>query len=116
MRVACYVDGFNLYHAIDALGDPLLKWTDLRSLAASYLGEDDTLVRVAFFTALNTWDQAKRGRHVNFISALEATGVAQHPQLALAALAILSRQFLAELEESKDKSKDGHRTEVQHAR
>lgn len=75
MRVACYIDGFNLYHAIDALGDHLLKWIDLRSLAQSYLGADDELIRTVFFTAVNTWDQAKRQRHVNYIKALEATGV-----------------------------------------
>ncbi len=75
MRVACYIDGFNLYHAVDALGDHLLKWIDLRSLAQSYLAEDDELIRTVFFTAVNTWDQAKRQRHVNYIKALEATGV-----------------------------------------
>ncbi len=48
MRVACYIDGFNLYHAIAALADPLLKWTDLRALAHSYLRDDDVLVRVVF--------------------------------------------------------------------
>ena len=53
---------------------------------------------------------------VGLTRSLEVTGLAQRPQLALAALAILSRQFLADLEESKDKSKDGHRTEVQHGR
>ena len=37
LRVTVYVDGFNLYHAIEALADPILKWTDLRSLAQSYL-------------------------------------------------------------------------------
>lgn len=75
MRTACYIDGFNLYHAIDALNDPSLKWTDLRSLAGSYVRDGDSLERVAFFTALNTWDAGKRGRHVNYINALEATGV-----------------------------------------
>ncbi|WP_394090991.1 NYN domain-containing protein [Xanthobacter autotrophicus] len=75
MRVACYIDGFNLYHAVDALGDARLKWLDLRSLASSYLAESDVLVRTVFFTALNTWDQAKRQRHVNYVRALEATGV-----------------------------------------
>lgn len=75
MRVACYIDGFNLYHAIDALNDPLLKWTDLKALASSYLGKDDRLVRTVFFTAFNTWDQGKRQRHVNYVKALEATGV-----------------------------------------
>ena len=29
VRVAAYIDGFNLYHAIDQLGDPLLKWADI---------------------------------------------------------------------------------------
>jgi uncharacterized LabA/DUF88 family protein len=75
MRTACYIDGFNLYHAINDLGDPLLKWTDLRSLAESYLKPDDEMVRVVFFTALNTWDAQKRQRHVNFINAIEAFGV-----------------------------------------
>ncbi|MGE3307862.1 MAG: NYN domain-containing protein, partial [Rhizobiaceae bacterium] len=57
------------------LRDHLLKWTDLKALAASYLGKDDELIRVVFFTAVNSWDQAKRQRHVNYIKALEATGV-----------------------------------------
>ena len=75
MRVGCYIDGFNLYHAVDDLGDDRLKWVDLRSLAESYLTKGDILVRVAFFTALNTWNAEKRARHVNYITALEHTGV-----------------------------------------
>ena len=31
-RVAVYVDGFNLYHAIDELRDNQLKWLDLWQL------------------------------------------------------------------------------------
>lgn len=75
MRTACYIDGFNLYHAVDALGDPALKWANLALLARSYMREGDDLVRTVFFTALNTWDAAKRGRHVNYVKALEAHGV-----------------------------------------
>jgi uncharacterized LabA/DUF88 family protein len=75
MRVACYIDGFNLYHAIDGLDEPALKWADLRSLASSYLRKDEELVRTVFFTALNTWDAPKRARHVQYINALEFTGV-----------------------------------------
>lgn len=75
MKVACYVDGFNLYHAIEALKEPPLKWLAIHSLASSYLRAGDTLERAAFFTALNTWDAAKRQRHVNYVKALEATGV-----------------------------------------
>ena len=28
-RVSVYIDGFNLYHAIDALNENHLKWLDL---------------------------------------------------------------------------------------
>jgi uncharacterized LabA/DUF88 family protein len=75
MRVGCYIDGFNLYHAVDALRDNTLKWTNLRTLAESYLREGELLERVVFFTALNTWDMAKRGRHVNFVKAQQSQGV-----------------------------------------
>jgi hypothetical protein len=33
--------------------------------------DEDVLVRAVFFTAFNTWDKDKRGRHVNYIKALE---------------------------------------------
>ena len=49
MRTACYIDGFNLYHAVEALGDPTLKWTNLAGLARSYMREGDHLVRTVFF-------------------------------------------------------------------
>ncbi len=75
MRTGCYFDGFNIYHAIDALGDHALKWVNLRSLALSYLKKGETLERAAFFTALNTWDKGKRQRHVAYVKALEAVGV-----------------------------------------
>lgn len=74
-RVGFYVDGFNLYHAIDALNEPPLKWLDLASLAQSYAQEPDQLVRVVFFTAFVNWDVGKRKRHVEYVKALEARGV-----------------------------------------
>ncbi|RYG91056.1 MAG: NYN domain-containing protein, partial [Alphaproteobacteria bacterium] len=75
MRVAAYIDGFNLYHAIEAIGDPLLKWTDLRALAGSYLRDGESLERVAFYTAYNTWDAGKRARHLGYVKALQHNGV-----------------------------------------
>jgi uncharacterized LabA/DUF88 family protein len=71
---ACYIDGFNLYHAVDALAEPYLKWADLSKLARSYLREGDQLVRTAFFTAFNTWDAPKRKRHVAYVNAVQAYG------------------------------------------
>jgi len=36
-RVACFVDGFNLYHAIVRLGAPHLKWLDLSALMRRFI-------------------------------------------------------------------------------
>lgn len=70
-----YIDGFNLYHAVDAVGDNSLKWMDLWSIAQSYATPDDNLVSVVFFTALNNWDAAKRARHISFNDAQNSRGV-----------------------------------------
>ena len=36
-RVACFIDGFNLYHAIARLGEPHLKWLDLCRVMQRYV-------------------------------------------------------------------------------
>jgi uncharacterized LabA/DUF88 family protein len=74
-QVACYIDGFNLYHAVRALGRPELKWLNLRTLARSYAAAEDQLVRVVYFTAILQWDQSKAKRHLEYITALRASGV-----------------------------------------
>lgn len=74
-RVGWYIDGFNLYHAVDALNEPALKWLNVHSLAASYLRPNQTLERVVFSTAYNTWDAGKRERHIHYVNALRAVGV-----------------------------------------
>lgn len=70
-----YVDGFNLYHAIDALGVPHLKWVNLKALAATFLRPGDSIHEVVYFSALMTWDQGKQARHKEYIAALESVGV-----------------------------------------
>lgn len=74
-RVGCYVDGFNLYHAIEALGRPDLKWLSLSTLARSYLRDRDTLEGVLYFTAVMKWNPEKANRHREYMRALAATGV-----------------------------------------
>jgi uncharacterized LabA/DUF88 family protein len=74
-RVALYVDGFNLYHSIDALNRPDLKWLSLKALAVSYLQKQDTLVSVTCFTAVMKWNPGKALRHREYLAALRATGV-----------------------------------------
>jgi uncharacterized LabA/DUF88 family protein len=70
-----YVDGFNLYHAIDQLGKNELKWLNLKELAKTYLQAHDELVRVCYFTAVHLYSPQKAQRHQIYIDALRAVGV-----------------------------------------
>ncbi len=75
-RVICYVDGFNLYHAIDNLNKPHLKWLDLRSLVEkNYVNSHaEKLVAIKYFSALAT-HRPSVGRHRTYIRAIQSTGV-----------------------------------------
>ena len=73
-RVIVYIDGFNLYHAIDRLNEPSLKWLDLRALAEGLLRADEGLAGVKYFSAFATWRPSHR-KHRLYVSALRATGV-----------------------------------------
>jgi hypothetical protein len=77
-KVRCYIDGFNLYHAIEALKKPHLKWLNLMKLAESFIREGEILDEVHFFTALSTSNGQKYKRHTNYMAALESVGVKVH--------------------------------------
>lgn len=74
-RTIVYIDGFNLYHSIDDLGEPHLKWVDLWALSESLLVRDQQLVAVKYFTAYATWRPASFRRHERYVAALESRGI-----------------------------------------
>lgn len=74
-RTIVYIDGFNLYHAVDDLAEPSLKWLNLWSLSQKLLRGDQQLIAVKYFTAYATWRQASYRRHQRYVAALEACGV-----------------------------------------
>src|ERR1700722_12816362 len=74
-KVNVYIDGFNLYHAIDALKDNRLKWINFRALGQTFIKPGEILHRVIFFTAILTWEKEKQQRHKNYIKAQKAVGV-----------------------------------------
>lgn len=78
MRVACYIDGFNLYHSIDDLNLPHLKWLDLWSLAQSLCRPGETLAKVAYFSAYATWRPDAYARHRQYVAALKHRNVECH--------------------------------------
>lgn len=76
-RVVCLVDGFNLYHSLDALKkQPWLKWLDLWALAERHTRpRSERLTGVYYFSAFATWRKDGVKRHRAYVRALEAQGV-----------------------------------------
>jgi uncharacterized LabA/DUF88 family protein len=75
-RAAFYFDGFNLYHALDALRQQHLKWVSLHDLSNLLIPSRDEAVRsIVYFSAYLTHKPDKLVRHRAYVAALEATGV-----------------------------------------
>ena len=74
-RVICYIDGFNLYHSIDDLQRPHLKWLDLWALSDSMLRSGEQLIEVKYFSAFARWLPSPYRRHRSYVAALESVGV-----------------------------------------
>ena len=74
-RTIVYIDGYNLYHAIDDLHDDSLKWLNLHGLAESMLRPDESLHKVVYFTAYATHIPPAYTRHKAYVAALKAEGV-----------------------------------------
>ncbi|MBV9576934.1 MAG: NYN domain-containing protein [Gammaproteobacteria bacterium] len=75
-RVKCFVDGFNLYHAIADLKVNYLKWLNLRKLAEAFIKPtQEKLETVFYFSAYPTWLEGSYRRHQAYVKALEAMGV-----------------------------------------
>lgn len=80
-RVNVYIDWFNIYHVLKShiqkssdSWEKELKWCNLRSLAESYLKEDEELWEVYFFTA-DSWEKDTKKRWINYQKALNAHNV-----------------------------------------
>ncbi len=83
-KIVFFVDGFNLYHALDRSAQApephryhKYKWVSLTKLANCYVTDKkDVIVGIEYFTTLATWDPKKVARHRLFIKAQEDEGVA----------------------------------------
>jgi hypothetical protein len=55
-RIICFVDGFNMYHALKELRQPHLKWLDLRLLFSRLTrAKSQIITQIFFFSAYPTW-------------------------------------------------------------
>jgi len=75
-RVATFIDGFNLYHAIHDIGAPHLKWLNLWVLSDAFVyRRTQKLEGVYYFSAYATWLPDAYKRHRAYVRALEAASV-----------------------------------------
>lgn len=75
LRVAAFVDGFNVYHYLLRRGYTKYKWLNYSKLAECYLPRNSRLASVHYFTARATWDHDKVLRHDIYIRALQHVGI-----------------------------------------
>lgn len=76
-RVITFIDGFNLYHAIDRLKRDELKWLDLRALSKVFLNSKfEQLTNVFYFSAYASHiGKSSQNRQKAYVKALELTAV-----------------------------------------
>ena len=76
LRSAFYVDGFNLFHALEDYLEPHLKWLDLWKLAELVIpSQTETVVKIVYCTAFYPGNSEKRWRHDQYLNALRIRGV-----------------------------------------
>ncbi|HGD7532470.1 TPA: NYN domain-containing protein [Escherichia coli] len=75
-RVQCFIDGYNLYHAIEETGNKALHWVDLKSLCKRYLPKNASIDNVFWFSAKPSHlSRAINENYQNYASALTECGV-----------------------------------------
>ena len=76
IRIACFIDGFNLYHAINNIGRNELKWLDLWKLMECFVNPHiHEIIAVYYFSAFAEWLPDAFARHRAYVAALEQRGV-----------------------------------------
>jgi uncharacterized LabA/DUF88 family protein len=75
-RVVFFIDGFNLYHALE--DNPRFakyKWLDMSRLAKCFVQTNQQIAKIFYFTAYASWNPQKLARHRVFVRALRWAGV-----------------------------------------
>ena len=75
-RVVFYIDGFNLFHALDEnYNFHKYKWLNLDKLSRCFITSQYTLREVFYFTSYATWNRSKVQKHQLYIKALQTVDV-----------------------------------------
>ena len=75
-RVVAYIDGFNLYHAINDLARPHFKWLDLKKLILCFIHQQhQSLDGIYYCSAYARFLKQACSRHEKYVRCIETTGV-----------------------------------------
>lgn len=76
-RVQCFIDGYNLYHAIDETRETKNHWVDLWKLASRYISGNTCVLSDVFWFSAPPVHLPKRKQeiHANYSAALQHCGV-----------------------------------------
>lgn len=75
-RTIAFIDGFNLFHAIDRLKQPHLQWLNLWNLATALTKpKSERLEKVYYFSAFAKWLNDQHKIQKEYVKALTASGV-----------------------------------------
>ncbi len=75
-RYSIYVDGFNVYYALNDKPEyHKYKWLNYRRLAELAIGPKDTIADVYYFTAFVVWKPEKVKTHRVYIQALRSANI-----------------------------------------
>ena len=70
-----FIDGFNLYHSIDAKRNlKKYKWLNLWSLCELLLEANEEIAELYYFTAYTYWNLPRMQRHKNYVELNELHG------------------------------------------
>lgn len=95
MKVVFFIDGFNLYHAINnRFNNPRYKWIDLRKLAEKFIKNDEEIKSILYFTAYCEWSSDKKNRHKKYITSLSKKGI----QIVLGKFKRVTKRFTEEMD------------------
>jgi hypothetical protein len=73
-RISFYIDGLNVYHALNNKRYRKYKWLDYRKLAEAIVRPEDVLVDVLYFTTYARWRPDSFARHKLYMKALRSRG------------------------------------------
>jgi len=74
-RYCIYIDGFNVYYALQYPTYRKYKWLNYRKLAESVVGKNNRITGIFYFTAIVRWKPDNARRHKIYIRALRWAGV-----------------------------------------